>query len=80
MCDVYSEQHKIGDLEHRNHSADIIQLCFKYGGSDDVNVSRAVRMMIHSRFDSVDLHDDTSKGNAMIMCRCDSASMPPAEL
>ena len=47
-------------------------------GSDDVNVSRGVRIIVHSRFDSVDLHAGNREGNAVIICRCESASMPPA--
>ena len=78
--EVYSEQHNRVYLKHSSHSAAIIQLCFKYAASDDVNVSRGVRMIIHSRFDSVDLRDDSREGNAMIMYCCASASMHQADL
>ena len=51
VCEVHSKQHKIAYLEHCNHSAAIIQLFLDYVGSDDVNVSRGVRIIVHSRFD-----------------------------
>ena len=48
-------------------------------GSDDVNVSRGIRVLVRSQFDSVDLPADIKKDNGMIICRCESASMLPAE-
>ena len=79
MCDVYSEQHKTAYLEHCSHSAAITELFYKYAGSGDVNMSRGVRMIIHSRLDSVDLHDDNRGVKAVIIGGCESALMPPAD-
>ena len=49
-------------------------------GSDDVHVSRGMRVIVHSQFDSVDLFADTKEVNHMIISRGESASMIPAEL
>ena len=51
VCDVCSDQHNIGYLEHVYHSASIVNICLNYVGSDDVNVSRGIRVIVHSQLD-----------------------------
>ena len=65
VCDVYGDQHKHADLEHVNHSGSIVNLCLNYFGSDDDNVSRGIRVIVHSQFDSVDLPVDIQEDNDM---------------
>ena len=50
ICDVYKDQHNIAYLNHFTHSIHIIHYLLKHVGSDEVNISRGVRIIVHSRF------------------------------
>ena len=50
VCDVYNDQHQIAYLSHLQ-SATIISCFLKLFGTDDVNVSRGIRVKVHSLFD-----------------------------
>ena len=79
LCDVFGGQHKIAYLEHVNHFASITQLFFNCVGSDDAHVSHSIRVIVHSHFHSVHLLAENREDNCMMICPCESASMPPAE-
>ena len=51
VCDVYKDQHKLAYLTHFMRSAHIMSYFFKYFGFDEVNVSRGIRIIMHSQFD-----------------------------
>ena len=65
--------------EHVDHAASIINYELQCLGSDGINVSRRIRIIVHSQFDSVDVLAEYKEYNNRSICRCQSASIPPAE-
>ena len=51
VCDVYNDKHQIAYFHQLIHSATMISNVFKLFGTDDVNVSRGIRVNVHSQFD-----------------------------
>ena len=53
ICDVYKDQHNPAYLNHYTHSIHIIHYLLKHFGSDEVHISRGVRLIVHSRVDAM---------------------------
>ena len=59
--------------------ASIICSLMFYIGSDDANIARGCRVTVRSRFDSGDMPSEHMDDSAMMICRSESASIPPAD-
>ena len=78
ICDVYKDQHKLAYLSHYTHSVHIIYSLFKLFGADEVDISRGVRIIVHSRFDLSFHHAKATADMSDILCQGTTASRPPA--
>ena len=75
VCDVCSDQHKVACLNLSNHRASIVLYSVTSFGTDDVNVFRGFRIVVHSQFDSFVVAADSEEDVTSIICRGKLASI-----
>ena len=78
ICDVYKDQYKLAYLSHYTHYVHIIYCWLKHFGADEVNVSRGVRIIVHSRFDQSCHNAKATADMSDVLCQSTTASIPAA--
>ena len=79
ICDLYKDQHRLAYLSHYTHSVHITYYLLKHFGADEVNLSRGVRIIVHSRFDKMFHNAKATAGMSGVLCQGTTASIPQAE-
>ena len=74
----FKDQHNLAYLNHYTHSIHLIHYQLKHVGSDEVNISRGVCIIVHSRFDSMFHNAKVAEDMSDVFCRDPAASIPPA--